>query len=110
MFTFEEWKSKLHESFEITMYGCDDDKLYQKYSNMFDEMLNEILVRNDDRFVIEVLKLFSDEEDYGVFESCFRVLSNLDVDLLKECFDNYGAELKQKSSFWYGEIRDIIYS
>ena len=80
---FLSWKKKLHRTFRITMYGCNDENEYQENSRKFDDALKEAQIINSSLYAQEIMSLFCDDEDYGTLESCFRVLSNIDKIQLK---------------------------
>ena len=105
---FETWKNQLRTSFKITMYGCDDDKMYDKASKEFDEAIDYALKSDSPNYAIEIMKLFCDNEDYGTLESCFRVLSNMSPKVIAKAFKVHGTELKKQSNFWYSEIKDLL--
>lgn len=109
MNNFIDWKEKLHESFQITMYGCDDDEKYQKASEDFDVLLDEALSVDSSEYAEVIMGLFCDDEDYGTLESCFRILSNMDKKNVTAAFVKCGSELKQKSEFWYDQISACVW-
>ena len=107
MDNFENWKQLLHESFKITMYGCDDDNKYQQASDMFDKSLNEALLVNNSMYAQELISLFCDDEDYGTLESCFRILSNMDRDQVRIALKEQEDNLFKNSKFWYKELKTL---
>lgn len=101
---FEKWKAELLANFDITMHGCADDDAYALASARYDELIEEVLASNDPRRPLVLMELFSDEQDYGVLESCFRVLTNLPDSAFMPALLKSLPKLMEKTTYWTNDL------
>jgi hypothetical protein len=86
---FEQWKSRL---WFFGPYGNPDD-----YDDEFKKLLEEA-DHTDRRVLVELLKTFTNEDDYGLQESVFHVLEKFDPDMFAECLVEQFPDLQVRSS------------
>lgn len=92
---FEVWKKELFYAFDIAMHGHCDDELYQLESRRYINLINEVINSPKSECVEVLFRLFNNEPDYGIQESCFRVLTNIEGDIFIPAF------LKELISLYY---------
>jgi hypothetical protein len=85
---FEQWKSRL---WSLDRYENPED------SDVFENLLEEA-DHTDRRVLVELLKTFTNDDDYGVQESVFHVLEKFDPDMFAECLVEQFPDLQARSS------------
>jgi hypothetical protein len=85
---FEQWKEKL---WSLNRYGTPED------SDDFEKLVKESDI-NDKRVLVELLKTFNNEDDYGIQHSVEHVLDTFDPDMFAECFVEQFPDMQSRSS------------
>jgi hypothetical protein len=103
---FFEWKKKLLRSFDIAIHGHKDNEVYEKALNEYLMLIEEVLKNDDARGPKALLELYTNEPDYGLLESCFRVLSNVKHELFLPAFIQSFQSLLERSEEWTSDLFD----